>query len=113
MKIVFIADFFADEVPGGGELNNEELISLFGDDVIKIKSSNVSLSYLNEINENSDFKFIISNFIYLSAENKNFIQNNCEYLIYEHDHKYLINRNPAKFKNFKAPPSAIVNFEFY
>ena len=26
MKICFIADFFADEINGGGELNNEELI---------------------------------------------------------------------------------------
>ena len=28
MKICFIADFFADEINGGGELNNEELINI-------------------------------------------------------------------------------------
>ena len=39
-KIIFIADFFADEVPGGGELNNEQLIQILqkrGVDVSQIK----------------------------------------------------------------------------
>ena len=27
-KFVFIADFFADEIPGGGEMNNDELCSI-------------------------------------------------------------------------------------
>ena len=40
-KIIFIADFFADEVPGGGELNNQQLIEILrkrGVDVLEIKS---------------------------------------------------------------------------
>ena len=28
MKIVFIADFFVEDVRGGGELNNQELIKI-------------------------------------------------------------------------------------
>ena len=28
MKIIFIADVFADELPGGGELVNQEVINL-------------------------------------------------------------------------------------
>jgi len=110
MKFVFIADYFSDEVPGGGELNNEELIFLLKEETVKIKSSNVTLSFLHE---HIDSKFIISNFIQLNNENKKFIENKCQYIIYEHDHKYLINRNPAKYKNFKAPTEAIINFEFY
>ena len=40
MKICFIADFFADEINGGGELSNEELINILASthDVTKIKS---------------------------------------------------------------------------
>lgn len=116
MKIVFIADFFVDEVPGGGELNNEEFISLLNktknyyNEVLKIKSSDVSLGFLHE---HRDLKFIISNFINLRSESKEFIENNCKYVIYEHDHKYLTNRNPARYKNFQAPHEAIVNFDFY
>jgi hypothetical protein len=116
MKIVFIADFFVDEVPGGGELNNEEFISLLNktknyyNEVLKIKSSDVSTGFLQE---HRDLNFIVSNFINLRPESKEFIENNCKYVIYEHDHKYLINRNPATYKNFQAPPEAIVNLNFY
>jgi len=28
MRIIFVADFFAEQVLGGGELNNEELITI-------------------------------------------------------------------------------------
>jgi len=116
MKIVFIADFFVDEVPGGGELNNEEFISLLNktknyyNEIVKIKSSDASVGFLHE---HKDLKFIVSNFVNLSPESKEFIESNCEYVIYEHDHKYLVNRNPARYKNFQAPPEAIVNREFY
>ena len=80
MKIIFIADFFVDEVPGGGELNNEEFISLLNktknyyNEIVKIKSSDVSLGFLYE---HKDLKFIISNFINLRAESKEYIQDNC------------------------------------
>jgi hypothetical protein len=37
----------------------------------------------------------------------------CKYTIYEHDHKYLLNRNPAIFTDFVAPKESIVNYEFY
>tara|TARA_Y100000590_G_scaffold468196_1_gene649942 strand:- start:3968 stop:4816 length:849 start_codon:yes stop_codon:yes gene_type:complete len=116
MKIIFIADFFVDEVPGGGELNNEELISLFNNtknyynEIAKIKSSDVSLNF---IKENLNCSFIVSNFINLHPECKDLLEKECHYVIYEHDHKYLINRNPARFKDFLAPKEAIVNYDFY
>ena len=37
MKIIFIADFFIDQVLGGGELNNEELIEMLIKDGHKVK----------------------------------------------------------------------------
>ena len=112
MKIIFIADFFADEIPGGGELNNEEVIFLLKEtnDVLKVKSAAVSLEFLKE-NQNS--RFIVSNFMQLHPENKAFLEKKCTYIIYEHDHKYLTNRNPARFKNFQAPKDAVINFDFY
>jgi len=116
MKLIFIADFFADEISGGGELNNEEFISLLGrskyfyKEILKVKSSDVTLSLLEE---NKESNYIIANFIGLSETNKKFIEENCHYVIYEHDHKYLNNRNPADFKNFEAPKEAIINYEFY
>ena len=112
MGYVFIADFFADQVPGGGELNNEELISILREnhDVKKVNSHLVSKQYLEN---NLTAKYIISNFINLSEECKKYLIENCKYIIYEHDHKYLIDRNPALYKDFLAPKERIVNFDFY
>ena len=112
-KVNFIADFFVDQVAGGGELNNEIVIK----DLIsrkfkveKINSHSMSLEVLKKMKD--DF-FIISNFINLPIESKEYLQENCNYVIYEHDHKYLITRNPADFEDYLAPKEAIVNYEFY
>ena len=40
MEIIFIADFFADQILGGGELNNEELIKMLIADEHKVKKLN-------------------------------------------------------------------------
>ena len=66
MKIIFIADFFADQVLGGGELNNEELIDNLnsqGHEVTKINSHNVTRNF---IENNKQSAFIVANFINLS-----------------------------------------------
>ena len=113
-KVIFIADFFADEVPGGGELNNQQLIQILrkrGVDVLQIKSQNVSRQFLQEQGKNT--KFIIANFIGLTEENKSVLKLEKEYIIYEHDHKYVKTRNPADYKDFIAPEDQIINFEFY
>lgn len=112
MRFVFIADFFADQVLGGGEINNEELVSILkdiGHEVKCINSRFVSPSFLEE---HSACNFIIANFVQLSEESKKALLKK-KYIIYEHDHKYLIDRNPALFDNFLAPKEAIVNYEFY
>ena len=112
-RIVFIADFFADQVLGGGELNNEELISLLIQEnylVNKINSNSVDISLLKE---NKDSFFIISNFVNLSWECREWISRNTSYIIYEHDHKYLDSRNPASYRNFKAHAAALRNYSFY
>ena len=112
MKILFIADFFAEQVLGGGELNNEELISILaskGHQILKTNSHFVTPELLSE---NRDANFIIANFINMSPElipalyDKN-------YIIYEHDHKYLSTRNPGVFPDFVAPKEHVVNIDFY
>lgn len=113
MKIIFIADFFANQIVGGGELNNEEFIDLClqeGHDIEKINSHLVTIEYLKN---NRDVHFIVGNFINLNQACKDFLTNCTRYVIYEHDHKYIKNRNPAVFKNFIAPKTMIVNTAFY
>ena len=68
MKFVFIADFFTDQVLGGGELNNDELIKILsarGYQISKINSHFVTTSF---IEQNKDQKFIIANFVNSNIE---------------------------------------------
>jgi len=112
LRLIFVADFFANEILGGGEINNEELVSILkdiGHEVKCINSRFVSPSFLEE---HSACSFIIANFVQLSEESKKALLKK-KYIIYEHDHKYLIDRNPALFNDFLAPKEAIVNYKFY
>lgn len=113
MKIIFVADFFASDIPGGGELNNEEIMSLLEKQdcqIIKYHSSSCSLK---EIQSHPDSFFIIANFVSLSEIAKQYLIKHCLYIIYEHDYKYLRSRNPALYPNYKVPQSQIINLEFY
>ena len=112
-KIVFIADFFLDDILGGGELNNEELIKVLidrGHSVKKIHSHLITEGFLKKNKNNS---FIIANFVNLSKSCINFLTSKCSYVIYEHDHKYLPSRDPGVYENFLAPKDTIINYEFY
>ena len=100
-----------EDLVGGGELNDYELCSLLlnaGKNVLRVRSHLLRTEHLN-----TDDFYIISNFINLAPSVKKFIQDNCNYVIYEHDHKYLKSRNPALFSNYKAPPDQVINKEFY
>ena len=111
MKFVLIADFFANEILGGGEINNEELVFILKDTGHEVKCINSRFVSPSFLEEHSACNFIIANFVQLSEESKKALLKN-KYIIYEHDHKYLIDRNPALFDNFLAPKEAIVNYEF-
>tara|TARA_B100000287_G_scaffold433781_1_gene496367 strand:+ start:885 stop:1733 length:849 start_codon:yes stop_codon:yes gene_type:complete len=110
--IAFVADYFADEIPGGGEVNNDELIKLLSAEhtVMKVKSRNLDPAAIE--NDLVDF-YIISNFLELSYQSYTFLTERANYIIYEHDHKYVRNRNPAQYENFEVPESEIVNQKFY
>jgi len=111
-KLLFIADFFAEHLVGGGELNNEELICILkknGHDVVSLQSHLVTNKSLNDMDG-----AIISNFINLEPSVKDKItEGSLPYVIYEHDHKYLKTRNPANYPDFIAPKTEIINFDFY
>jgi len=113
-RAIFVADFFANEVPGGGELNNQELVEILrerGSHVLEVKSGRLTPEFISECSK--EVKFIVANFVMLSEESKKMLENDREYIIYEHDHKYVRSRNPADYNNFIAPKSEIINFSFY
>jgi hypothetical protein len=110
MKLIFLADFFLKDILGGGELNNHELVKLLkvkGFEPKEVQSHLANPSWIDK-----EDNFIISNFINLSELSKKQLFNK-KYIIYEHDHKYVKNRNPGVYKDFKAPKDQLINLEFY
>lgn len=67
------------------------------------KSSNINIDFLKN---NKDQKFIISNFVMLSSNCIEYIKNNCSYIIYEHDHKYL-KKKPNFLQKFYSSKTRI------
>ena len=115
-KIVFISDFFANQVSGGAEIYDDILIEELrkrGVKVCKFNSHEFTKKHFH-LYEKMGFVFLISNFVNLSNNVMKLIQlYSDKYCILEHDHKYLMTRNPAEFKNFQAPPQMIINKDFY
>jgi hypothetical protein len=111
-KVIFISDFFIDEINGGAERCNSALIEMLNKDfsIIEMKSLDVNLNF---VAKNKNNFFIIANFFTLNEEVKNYLIDNVRYIIYEHDHKYIKNNNPLMFKNFFAPESQIQNKKFF
>lgn len=111
-KIVFISDFFLDEILGGAEKCNATLIEKLQNKytVNKIKSSLVDCSFLEQNKNNT---FIVANFFHLAKDSRQYMIENLDYIIYEHDHKYVASNNPALYKNFLSSTSGIINKQFY
>ena len=110
--IFFISDYFCDQISGGAELNDAELINYFST-VTNLKKKQSHLVNKEILKKNKHSFFIISNFSNLDWKCREYLYNNLEYIIYEHDHKYLKTRNPADYNKFKAENTQIVNYFLY
>lgn len=115
-KVVFIADFFAKEIKGGAEIYDDILISLLREDNVKVvmfKSKAITPKHIN-LYYKCGFHFIISNFVALPEPVKHLLtQHPNSYSILEHDHKYIIERDPSAYKDFMVPSNRIINRVLY
>ena len=116
-KILFIADFFLDEVHGGSEKFSDELINLLrkdGYEVLTSKSSAITPSILKD---KQDHFVLVSNHKQLSLPSKKHLittlQGNSGYAVVEHDADFCATNNPAQFPKFIIPENLIINKEFY
>ena len=120
-RIVFVADlFWFDGSVGGAELCDGAII----EELIYKKYSNFrewmvlcAPSHLvspDFIEKNKESFFIISNFMRLSEQSKKHLaDHDLNYIIIEHDHKYITTNNPALYKNFLCREDHLQNQEFY
>jgi len=109
-SLFFVADFFEPEFHGGGEKNDKVLIDHLRKffNVRTVKSSEMSVDCRDD-----KAKYIISNFVGLSEENKEWLISSADFVIFEHDHKYISSRDPSIYRDFLIPRSEIVNERFY
>jgi hypothetical protein len=91
--VIFVADFFSDEVIGGAELTTDAIIDESPLKVQRLRSSEVDLACLSQGVE----KFwIFGNFSMLKANLIPTIISNLRYSIVEYDYKYCTMRSPEK-----------------
>ena len=100
-NIIFVSDFFANEIRRGAELCNEALLHYL-DNPDTIESAR--LQHID-----STKFYIITNFVHLSEPVKNQLIKYKNYLIYEHDHKYIITRNPFVLPTGQHNPTGYIN----
>ena len=115
-KIVFISDFFVDQIAGGAEIVDNILINLLrqdGFDVIKFKNDELTDKHI-KLYHDCGYHFIVSNFTLMNdPTSTELVRHPGSYSIMEHDHKYVKTRNPAVYKDYNIPSADIVNREIY
>ncbi len=112
MDIIFISDFFVDEVKGGAEIVDSHLINLLSEkglNIEKVRSHSVTQQF---IKDNFDKTFLISNFTRIHPKIINGFSL-CKYFIFEHDHKYTIDRDVSRYKDYITPEERLINLSFY
>jgi hypothetical protein len=107
-KYLFISDYIQEI--GGAEMVDSRLREFLGGEQIVLRCADCTIEKLSKY---KNYKVIISNFTVLQESCKDYIAQNMQYIIWEHDHKYLRTRNPSIFKDFIAPKDQIINLHFY
>jgi hypothetical protein len=114
MKVIFLQDFFADQHLGGAELHDDVVAQYFATRGLLHSKINTYNLTPEMVLANTDKAWFISNFVGLKNVCKALLAKHCKYLIYEHDYKFLKNRNPINYPNFLAPDETHkYNFTFY
>jgi len=111
-QVIFVADYFADQHLGGAEINDNTLVQWLKDSDLFFDRKNCSELTKEYILSNKDKVFIISNFASLNMQLSPYLALT-DYIIYEHDYKFLASRNPILYKDFVAPKNLIININFY
>lgn len=95
-QVVFVSDFFSDQIPNGGaELTSEALIQSSPYKVQKLRASDVSMNLLKEGHEKY---WIFGNATMMDSTLIPTIVANMKYSIVEYDFKYCRARSPEKHK---------------
>ena len=94
-QVIFVADYFIEDVTGGAELTTEALIRKSPVPIQKVKSSELSLKILEE---GQDCYWVFCNYAGMEPSLIPTIVTNINYSIVEYDYKYCSFRSIEKHK---------------
>jgi glycosyltransferase involved in cell wall biosynthesis len=94
-SVIFVADFFAEDLIGGAELTTEALIESCPFSYKKFRSNELTLE---KIQSNSNSYWIFGNWSGANPELLQIASNNLNYSILEYDYKVCKYRSPEKHK---------------
>jgi len=104
MKTLLLSDFtLEDSISGGSELVDNTISQKLDIKIVKCRDWTPST---NEF-------LIISNISTLPQQNIDFIRDNCDYVIVEHDYKIHWTRHPWRFKDSIVPKNERINYGLY
>tara|TARA_R110000796_G_scaffold133553_2_gene249169 strand:+ start:1668 stop:3194 length:1527 start_codon:yes stop_codon:yes gene_type:complete len=105
--IFLISDYSYEEIKGGAEQVDKIFLDALPE-LNFIKSENAIPEKITKENQ-----YIVSNFALLPHQTKIKLESLQNYVIVEHDYKFLRSRNPKAFPSYKVPHEKIINLTFY
>lgn len=93
VEIIFVSDFFIEDLIGGAELTSEALIESSPFKVHKLRSTDVNLNILQAY---ADKYWIFGNYAHMDLSLIPSVISNLQYSILEYDYKYCRYRSPQK-----------------
>ena len=96
-KIIFVADMFAEQYPGGAELTTKAIMQgcIYANSLKKVNCKSLTIAALEKYH---DHHFIVCNFTSLSEKVKIYMCKNVDYSIIEYDYKFCQYRSMNKHK---------------
>jgi len=94
-KVIFLADVYSKDYPGGAEFTTDAIIS-YAPEGVEIEKKYCRNLTQKDILDNKDSNWIVCNFSSLEDKMKILLCKNINYSIIEYDYKYCIYRSPEK-----------------
>lgn len=98
-KIVYVSDFFSNQLVGGAELSLQTLIDASPFEAIKINSADIDRSV---IDQHKDCIWVFGNYTNLKYTLLPYIAENLIYTVIEFDYKFCKYRNPQMHLHFEG-----------
>ena len=80
VAVLFLADFYNDQINGGGENNDAVLIADLRERGVLIEKAHCQTVTVDQLRTADTI--IVSNFVTLAPTHKEYIAENCDYIIY-------------------------------